>query len=162
MKTYLILIIVLAIVIIGSFILYQQFGQSMATEEFAGVEPIEPGEIAEEAPVVDGVSDFSEVGPVADAVQREKPITVSYTDTGFVPSEIKVRSGAVVTFINKSLRPMWVASAVHPTHGELPEFDQLQSVGQQGSYSFTFIKTGSWKYHNHLEPGDRGMVIVEQ
>lgn len=161
MKNYLILLIVLLIVVIGGFIAYKQFGQTVIIEEFVGTEPIEPNEVIENVPMVDGVPDFSEVGPVADAVQRERPITVSYTDSGFVPGEIRVRSGAVVTFINNSARSMWVASDVHPTHRDLPEFDQKQGVGQQGSYSFTFSKTGKWSYHNHLDSKYEGVVVVE-
>ena len=161
MKNLLILIIVLAIIAIGGFIAYQQFGQSIITEEFVGAEPINLSETTEDVPIVNGVPDFSEAGPVADAVQRENPISISYTDSGFVPNEIKVRSGAVVTFVNNSSRAMWVASAIHPYHQDLPGFDQLQSVGRQGSYSFTFIKAGNWKYHNHVNPGDGGIVIVE-
>ena len=161
MKNYLILLVVLVVIAVGGFIAYQQFGQPVIDEEFVGVELIKPVDIVEDVPIVDGVPDFSEVGPVADSVQREKPIIISYTDSGFVPGEIRVRSGAVVTFVNNSVRSMWVASDIHPTHRALPEFDQRQGVGQQGSYSFTFSKTGKWSYHNHLDSKHGGVVVVE-
>lgn len=94
-------------------------------------------------------------------VTREKAVQVSYTKTGFSPATLTVKSGTTVVFSNNSGKPMWVASTPHPVHTDLPGFDQLKSVGRGGSYSFTFSKAGSWKYHNHVAPGERGVVVVE-
>lgn len=87
--------------------------------------------------------------------------TVSYTDAGFAPSPTTVAVGSTVTFTNESSKSMWVASAVHPTHSLLPGFDQLKSVGKGESYEYTFTKVGTWKYHNHVNPGDTGSVVVQ-
>lgn len=86
---------------------------------------------------------------------------VEHKNEAFVPKSITVKVGTTVTFINQENDPMWVASAVHPTHQELPGFDQLLSVGKGGSYSYTFTQKGSWKYHNHLQPSHTGVVVVE-
>jgi len=86
--------------------------------------------------------------------------TVDYTDSGFTPKTITVKVGDTVTWTNKSGKSMWVASDVHPTHQELPGFDQLAGVPKGGGYSYTFQKVGSWKYHNHLGPKDTGTVVV--
>lgn len=85
---------------------------------------------------------------------------VSYTDSGFNPATITVKVGTAVTFINESSDQMWVASAVHPTHQELPGFDQLESVGTGKEYVYTFTKVGNWRFHNHLSSGNRGVVNV--
>lgn len=87
---------------------------------------------------------------------------VIYDDSGFAPKALTVKVGTTVTWKNSGNKTMRVASAVHPTHQELPGFDQLQTVGSGGSYSYTFTKTGTWKYHNHVNPGETGMVIVEE
>lgn len=95
----------------------------------------------------------------------ETPVAVaavSYTDVGFSPKSITVKKGTQVSFTNQSKKSMWVASAVHPTHQLLPGFDQLKSVGVGGSYQYTFIKAGTWKYHNHKVPEDVGTVIVTE
>ena len=55
---------------------------------------------------------------------------------------------------------MWVASDVHPTHDELPGFDQLEGVEAGNDYSFTFEEVGEWTYHNHLVPTDTGTIVV--
>lgn len=88
-------------------------------------------------------------------------IQVTYTDSGFSPQELTVKVGDTVVFINKSSKEMWVASAVHPAHQILPEFDQLTGVGTSGKYEFTFDKIGTWTYHNHLEPSHIGTIIAE-
>ncbi|MBI2410196.1 hypothetical protein HYV30_04155 [Candidatus Kaiserbacteria bacterium] len=99
--------------------------------------------------------------------------TVAYTNDGFSPRNITVPVGTAVTFDNDSGDPMWVASAMHPTHEAYdgtalsahcasgyagPEpFDQCNAGG---SYSFTFTKPGTWNYHNHANPADFGSVTV--
>lgn len=89
-------------------------------------------------------------------------IVVTYTDSGYQPKEITVKKGTKVTFLNDSSGSMWTASGVHPTHQLLPGFDELKSVTKGGMYEYTFIKVGTWKYHNHVKPTDGGSVIVTE
>lgn len=86
---------------------------------------------------------------------------IEYTDEGYIPSTITVSVGTTVTWVNKSSRAMWTASANHPTHNELPGFDSLRSLGSDGLYSYKFTAAGSWGYHNHVTPQHTGTVIVE-
>ena len=86
---------------------------------------------------------------------------VEITDDGFEPSSLTVSSGDSVTFENKSSDDSWPASDVHPTHQNYPGFDAKNALLSGESYSFTFEKTGSWGYHNHLEPDQQGTIVVE-
>ncbi len=86
---------------------------------------------------------------------------VEITDDGFEPSTLTVSSGTTVTFENKSSDDSWPASDVHPTHQLYPGFDSKTSVLAGDSYSFEFTKTGTWGYHNHLEPDEQGTIVVE-
>ena len=86
---------------------------------------------------------------------------VTYVDNKFSPKEIVVSQGQIVRFVNESSGNMWVASAVHPSHTVLPEFDDKKSVGAGENYEFTFTEAGKWKYHNHLNPSKGGTVTVE-
>lgn len=86
---------------------------------------------------------------------------VYYRDGGFQPSTLTIAAGRIVTFVNQSSKPMWVASANHPTHEVFSEFDQLKSVPNGGTYVFTFDEVGSWNYHNHVGSSDRGTIIVQ-
>lgn len=87
--------------------------------------------------------------------------TVTYTNDGFSPSELTVKAGSTVTFVNQSDAKMWVASANHPSHLLYPEFDEKASVAKGGTYSFTFNKVGTHPYHNHVLLGKYGKIIVE-
>lgn len=100
-------------------------------------------------------------------VQKEasEPIStteVAYSDEGFSPKAITVRVGTTVTWRNDGNKIMWVASAVHPTHQELPGFDQLEATGNGTTYSYTFTKVGTWRFHNHVAAGDTGAIVVEE
>ena len=101
----------------------------------------------------------------ADTVVKEKTAhttyTVKYNGDIFIPATLEIKAGEKVTFVNESDIDMWVASAVHPTHEILPEFDQGFGTAKRTTYSFTFAKTGTWKFHDHLNPSARGSVTVQ-
>jgi plastocyanin len=86
---------------------------------------------------------------------------VHYTDTGFQPSLLTVRKGDVVTFTNDSNVGMWVASNPHPTHTDYPELNMHTSVGKDSKFIFTFDKTGTWGYHNHLNQNHQAVIVVD-
>ncbi len=88
--------------------------------------------------------------------------TVTYGTGGFVPKTLTVKKGTSVHWVNQSSGSMWVASGVHPTHQLLPGFDQLKSVSSGGTYDYTFVKVGTWQYHNHMVPTDLGYVVVTE
>ncbi|XKT74800.1 MAG: hypothetical protein ACJKTH_01810 [Patescibacteria group bacterium UBA2163] len=86
--------------------------------------------------------------------------TVTYTDSGFSPQTVEVRRGDTVQFVNKSSRPMWVASNEHPAHTVLPTFDQFSVSAFGESYEYTFEQEGTWEYHDHVNASELGTVIV--
>ncbi|MBI2267886.1 MAG: hypothetical protein HYU80_00355 [Candidatus Blackburnbacteria bacterium] len=88
-------------------------------------------------------------------------VTVEYSGQGFSPNSIVVKSGTVVTWVNKGSDAMWVASNPHPVHTNLSGLDALKGTPIGGSYSYTFTKVGKWEYHNHLAPSKTGEVVVE-
>lgn len=87
-------------------------------------------------------------------------VSIIMSDDAFSPSEMTVKKGTTVTFINNGSNLKWPASAPHPTHTDYPEFDPKQSIVAGQSWSFTFDKTGTWKYHDHLNSARRGTIIV--
>lgn len=107
---------------------------------------------------------------------EENTTTIYFTGSGFQPGSITVGTGTTVTWINNASSSMWVASDRHPNHREYSgtsrtehcqsgdqstaAFDQC-STGDR--FSFTFEKTGEWRYHNH-EPYVRGgsVTVVER
>jgi len=101
---------------------------------------------------------------------------ISFDGTGYVPSNLEISAGDMVTFENNSgSRITWPASVIHPTHTIYPGssigkcgtgeadtiFDACSSVGPGDSYSFTFEEVGEWQYHDHLKPTNNGTITVK-
>lgn len=100
---------------------------------------------------------------------------IEITSSGFTPGTLAVKRGDSVTFLNKDSSPRWPASAMHPTHRVYPGsdiekcgtseessiFDACRGLAEGESYSFVFDEAGSWNYHDHLNLGMFGKIIVE-
>lgn len=89
-----------------------------------------------------------------------KTYEVTLTNDGFSPNEITLAPGDSVKFTTTTGQPFWPASDLHPTHGIYPEFDAQEPIEPDKSWTFQFLKTGRWKFHDHLQPISRGVVIV--
>lgn len=105
-------------------------------------------------------------------------VNITYTNKGFEPNSMRIPSGTTVVWTNVSDKLMWIGSDPHPSHTDLPGFDQrgtdsnvphddtfkliphVEAHSTDSVYAYTFIKVGIWDYHNHLSPGDRGEIIV--
>lgn len=114
--------------------------------------------------------------PIESSVAQPIPENiVIYSDTGYSPSNIAVKTGDTVIFKNESSDKMWMASAVHPLHSvysgtslekhcpdtDAVSFDECEGIRSGESWSFKFDKKGEWKYHNHLKSSDIGTITVE-
>lgn len=85
---------------------------------------------------------------------------VKYTPQGeFVPERLDVTTGDTVTFINTSDTWVWPASNIHPTHEILPSFDPRQALAPGESWEYTFLENGYWRYHNHMDASQTGLVV---
>ena len=86
--------------------------------------------------------------------------TVEYTADGqFVPERLDITTGDEVVFLNASDQPVWPASNIHPTHEILPSFDPLEVIWPGDSWSYQFNENGYWRYHNHIEPSQTGLIV---
>ena len=114
-------------------------------------------------------------GTAGDAsVPATIPAAITYSLTGFSPANITVKKGEAVMWTNISAGGMWVAVDEHPAHmgydgtsrtahcaTEAPaSFDQCVASAAGAQWSFTFNKTGTWKYHNHALESFGGTVTV--
>ncbi|MFC1647061.1 hypothetical protein ACFL1A_02125 [Patescibacteria group bacterium] len=100
-----------------------------------------------------------EKGGTTPVSQNQESMQITYGDNGFSPAVLTVKVGSLVKFTNRSRKNMWVKST---TSAQLSGFDQLKSVSEDGVYSYTFAKVGTWKYLNKNVPDDAGTVIVTQ
>lgn len=89
------------------------------------------------------------------------PVTLVILDeNGFTPSSISIKTGDTVQWENKSIKEGSVSSDPHPTH-ELYPFLNLGIFPAGSRVSTRFEKAGTYTYHNHLSPSQKGTVIVE-
>lgn len=159
-----------AILILGSVLLSacSHSSETPVTSQMPAM-PDETGNHTEVTEMV--VEDTSSMEPS----ENEDGYVVRYTNEGYVPSTMTIEAGETITFKNESRRAMWTASAMHPTHAvydgtNLSEhcdnknettFDECESSQPGEEWSFTFTKTGTWKYHNHVNPVHSGAIVVE-
>lgn len=90
----------------------------------------------------------------------EGEVSIILTNRGFVPSEVTVRRGTMVTFSTDAGRPFWPASNLHPSHEIYPAFDPKRPLAPDESWSFTFDEVGEWGMHDHLRSYMTGDIKV--
>lgn len=96
---------------------------------------------------------------LATQIKHETNI-VYLTKNGFVPAGIKVNVGQTVKFISANGHSFWPASDPHPEHTAYSQFDSKTSVKAGNAFEFTFDEQGTYRYHNHLNPNERGVIKV--
>lgn len=165
MNKTIIAVVVVAVVLAGGYFLLQGTYQPAAPTN-------QPSnrQTTSQAPVsVESDSSTATPQPSVGKTPAARENAVIYTDSGYSPAVLKVKKGDTVTFKNQSSQSMWTASDVHPTHRAYPTtggcigstFDSCKGVQSGNSWSFKFDIAGTWKYHNHLSPGDTGTIVVE-
>ncbi|OGB75133.1 hypothetical protein A2810_00665 [candidate division Kazan bacterium RIFCSPHIGHO2_01_FULL_49_10] len=98
----------------------------------------------------------------SDAATNPKTVTVNYTGSAFSPNSITINVGDTVKFVNiGQTAAIWPAAGPHPIHTSVPGFDAGAPLDTGGTYSFTFTKSETVKYHNHLNPSQTGTIIVK-
>jgi plastocyanin len=92
---------------------------------------------------------------------KDAEYIVEITADGFNPNVLTVPSGAKVVWVNKDSNPHRVASNPYPEGTDLPGLDSKDPIGPDGTYAFTFSKSGTFGYHDHFKPTVNGQVIVK-
>lgn len=167
MNKSIIIVVVIVIIALAGFLLFRgggEKGDEQLTQEENG-----SAQMQVPAPGADKSVPEMIVSPTNDEN------VVSYTDSGYSPSTLRITVGETVIFESESSRKMWTASAVHPVHRAYPGsdiskcgtqeaeniFDECTGHATGEMWSFTFNNAGEWEYHNHLRPSHTGKIIVE-
>jgi len=85
---------------------------------------------------------------------------ITYSNNGFSPQTLSVKSGDTVTIKNTSSNSLQFNSAVHPQHTDNPELN-VGVVAAGESQTLKVTTKGTIGYHNHLNPGDTGTLTVQ-
>lgn len=87
-------------------------------------------------------------------------VTVDLTSNGFNPSQIIVKKGERIIWVNKSGKIATVNSDNHPTHLLYP-FLNLGEFNNGSSLQVVMNTIGTFTYHNHYQPSQKGTIIVK-
>src|SRR3989338_5586183 len=135
--------------------------------------------------VVSGTDKKENTFVPGNVIAGSKENVIEITSDGFIPNSVEINAGDKVTWISKIESESWPASAMHPTHTVYPwadydsegsfsgskacvsegvakkgAFDSCSGLKKGESWSFIFEQKGAWNYHDHLQAGKYGKVIV--
>jgi plastocyanin len=85
--------------------------------------------------------------------------TVTLTADGYSPKTLTIKAGTTVTWVNNSGDVATVNSDPHPVHTDFSPLN-LGNFSNGSKVTLTFNKTGTYGYHNHLNPSQKGTIIV--
>lgn len=164
MNKAIIAIVIVAVILAGGYFIFRSAPQSTPSVPQPSSE-----QTTSQAPVSELPSSELTSQPSAGQTLATEEKIVIYTDSGYSPATLTVKKGETVTWKNQSSQSMWTASGKHPTHLLYPTtggclgstFDACQGIQPGGSWSFKFDIVGNWKYHNHLNSGNFGAIVVE-
>lgn len=88
-------------------------------------------------------------------------VTVEMIPSGFSPSQLTIKAGTKVRFINKDSVTRWPASGAHPTHLICSGFDAKEGIAPGESYEFTFQEAKTCPMHDHLNSSLKGSIKAE-
>ncbi len=88
-------------------------------------------------------------------------VVIRITDTAFEPSNLEIKKGQKVVWVNETNDYVWPASNLHPTHEIYPEFEPQEPFDPGLAWAFEFKKSGEWEFHDHLKPSRRGIIKVK-
>lgn len=91
----------------------------------------------------------------------KKAETIMVSSTGFVPDKLTIRKGTFINFANFSAASVDVESDDHPTHKLFPILNIGVLANGDTSEQKMFDTPGVYKFHNHLAPNQKGMIIVQ-
>lgn len=97
----------------------------------------------------DSASDASEVAA-----------TITYSDSGFSGGTVTVKAGDTVAVKNTSSSELSFNSDPHPAHTDDPDLN-VGVVASGETKTFTVTQTGTYGFHNHFNPSDKGKITIE-
>ena len=94
-------------------------------------------------------------------VAQPEVIEIRITSSGFSPANVTIQKGDYVQFTNTDSARHWPASDPHPQHTDLSAFDAKKGLNTGENYRYQFNTAGTFEYHDHMNPGLKGTIIVK-
>lgn len=149
MKRVLIIIVILAVLGAGGFLLVNRNDNETESANTAPASETQPA-----------VNPTPAEDPQQAEIEAEAAAVITYTDDGFSPSTVKVKSGQVILVKNDSSGDLQFSSDEHPTHELNDELNHIV-INPGESQSFDVTEVGTWGYHNHLNSSHGGTIVAE-
>ncbi len=105
-------------------------------------------------------TDSSSQASPDDGAAQTAAATITYSNDGYSPATVTVKTGDTVVIRNDSSRDMQFDSDPHPAHTDNEELN-VGIVEPGKSMSFVVKRTGTFGYHNHLNASDTGTIVVQ-
>lgn len=86
--------------------------------------------------------------------------TVKIDTNGYSPAKIMIKKGTKVTWNNASGKIANVSSDPHPAHTNYTPLN-LGNIPDKESVSVVLNETGTFNYHNHLQPSQKGTITIQ-
>ncbi|MBI2590509.1 MAG: cupredoxin domain-containing protein [Candidatus Blackburnbacteria bacterium] len=135
-------LVVVLLVLGGGYIIYRSFGNNTSSLNTA----------------VDRAQEL--VPTVSEQIENVNTQTVEIGANGYSPSSVTIKKGTKVTWKNEGSKMANVSSDPHPQHTSYAPLN-LGNIQDQKSASLVFNETGTFNYHNHLQPSQKGSIIVQ-
>lgn len=145
-RNSLIAVVVAVIVLIGGFVIIKS--QKAPSSDLPTSTVTEPTPMTEQS------------SPSAAASAGVSQNQVKITTDGFLPKDITISVGETVTWMNSDTDNHNVSSDPHPVHTLYTPLN-LGMIKAGDSKSLSFPTTGTYKYHDHLNPSLTGSVTVK-
>jgi len=154
-KNLVLIIIAVALVVLGFYYYQTPIANDIVVDEDVLNEMMDNtqrnGGVVETIPI-------SPLGETLPLTENGKFLIYYFAD-GFSPNTLQIRKGESVKFINKSDSAMRVYASDQDS-SIYREFNQSQSVGENGIYEYTFNEVGIWPYYNYNEQSNLGNILV--
>lgn len=99
--------------------------------------------------------------PTATSTIVTATTTISITNAEFNPNSVEITKGSKVIFVNNDTAMHQPSSDPHPAHTDFPTFGTGTALNPSESFKFVFNSEMTFRYHDHLNPGLTGTIIVK-
>ena len=109
-----------------------------------------------------GTSPSPQIESQPEAITSDVPLaaTITYTNDGFTPKDLRVKVGDIINVVNTSSRSLQFSSDPHPIHTKNPELN-AQTISAGASVNVTVTAQGTFGFHDHLDSTKTGTLVVE-
>ncbi len=98
------------------------------------------------------------------AVEVPESVTIVYTNTGFSPKSAMMKVGGSLTWTNNSDDEIQLGVNPHPGHTgdrSITGGEFVVALGKGESKTIVVSENGTFGYHNHLNPDNKGTITVQ-